>query len=118
MELIDPEALEPPSVRPMVEGRRQTGESALQSNLQISASQVTLSSMDPVVARSAYKHGYQHADIIHAFTLPIRSELLDDGLVMLVGPDRAANLLEVGFVETDEGPVIVHAMLARPKYLR
>lgn len=37
---------------------------------------------------------------------------------MLVGPDHAGNLHEIGVVDSDDGPVIVHAMLARAKYLR
>ena len=37
---------------------------------------------------------------------------------MLVGADPAANLLEIGVVDTSNGPIIVHAMPARPKYLR
>jgi hypothetical protein len=56
--------------------------------------------------------------MIHAFNNPIRVEDLDDGLTMLVGPDRATNLLEIGVVDSTDGPVIVHAMQARPKYLR
>ena len=41
-------------------------------------------------------------------------------LVMLVGPDRSgSSLLEIGVVRADDGtPVIVHAMNARPKFLR
>ena len=56
--------------------------------------------------------------IVHVFNNPIRSEDLDEGLLMLVGPDHAGNLLEIGVVVADEGPVIVHAMPARPKYRR
>lgn len=54
--------------------------------------------------------------IIHAFNHPVRVEDLDEGLVMLVGPDHAGNLFEIGVVTSGEGPVIVHAMPARPKY--
>jgi len=45
-------------------------------------------------------------------------EDLDEGIVMLVGPDRARNLLEIGVVVALDNPLIVHAMGARPKYLR
>jgi len=31
---------------------------------------------------------------------------------------RAGNLLEIGYVESDEGPVIIHAMKARTRFLR
>lgn len=37
---------------------------------------------------------------------------------MLLGAGQAGNLLEIGVVDSDEGPVIVHAMPARPTYLR
>jgi hypothetical protein len=45
-------------------------------------------------------------------------EDLDDGLFMIVGPSRAGGMLEIGVVTGSEAPVIVHAMQARPKYLR
>lgn len=56
--------------------------------------------------------------IHHAFDHPIKAEPLDEGLTMLIGPDPAGNLYEIGVVSSDEGPVIVHAMPARDKYLR
>ena len=74
--------------------------------------------LEPIIVASARKHGVLDDDLLHAFNNPIRAEDLDEGLTMLVGPDRAGNLLEVGVVESDDGPVIVHAMPARPKYLR
>ena len=37
---------------------------------------------------------------------------------MFVGADAAANLLEIGVVGTSDGPISIHAMPARPKYLR
>jgi hypothetical protein len=37
---------------------------------------------------------------------------------MLIGPDHAGNLLEIGVVVSDGGPVVVHAMPARPTYRR
>ena len=55
----------------------------------------------PLIASSARKHG------IH-----------DDGFVMFVGADNAGNLLEIGVIDSADGPIIVHAMPARPKYLR
>lgn len=74
--------------------------------------------LEPVVVASARKHGVPDDDMLHAFNNPIRAEDLDEGLTMLVGPDHAGNLLEVGVVESDDGPLIVHAMPARAKYLR
>jgi hypothetical protein len=49
---------------------------------------------------------------------PILVEDLDEGLVMLVGADTAGNLLEIGVFDSTDGPIIIHAMTARPKYLR
>jgi len=48
---------------------------------------------DPIVAESAYKHGVGAEDIFHAYNNPIRVEDLDEELFMLVGADRAGNLL-------------------------
>jgi hypothetical protein len=72
----------------------------------------------PVIAPSAHKHGVGDDTILHAFNNPIRTEHLDQDMTMLIGPDHAGNLLEIGVVTSDDGPVIVHAMPARSKYLR
>ena len=73
---------------------------------------------DLVIAESARRHAIGEDDVLHAYNNPILVEDLDEGLVMLVGPDRAGRLLEIGVVAGSDGPVIVHAMEARPKYLR
>ncbi|HUG31493.1 MAG TPA: hypothetical protein VMM14_01260 [Acidimicrobiia bacterium] len=54
--------------------------------------------------------------ILHAFDNPLLVEDLDEGMMMFIGPDHAGNLHEIGVVGTDEGPGVVHAMRARPKY--
>jgi hypothetical protein len=73
--------------------------------------------VDPVVLASARKHGVADDDIIHAYHHPIRVLVLDD-LTMLIGPDLAGRLLEIG-ISTREGiDFIVHAMPARPKFVR
>ena len=73
--------------------------------------------VDPVILESARKHGITSEDMIHAYHHPIRVLQLDD-LTMLIGPDRSTRLLEIG-LSTGEGvEFIVHARLARPKYLR
>jgi len=43
---------------------------------------------------------------------------IEQRFTMFVGTEPAANLLEVGVVDTSDGPIIVHDMPARPKYLR
>ena len=72
----------------------------------------------PLIAPSARKHGIRDDDMIHAFNHPILVDDLDDGLTMFVGADTAGNLLEVGTIDSSDGAIIVHAMPARPKYVR
>lgn len=73
---------------------------------------------DPVVAPSARKHGVDDTDSVHAFHHAMRAWDLGGGFVMLLGGDRAGNLLEIGVVQGDAAKVIVHAMPARKKFLR
>lgn len=84
----------------------------------VAASYVAVVSAEPVIAPSAYKHGISRDDILHAYRNPIRVWDLGDGFTMMVGPNRAAIILEVGYVEGDVAIVIVHAMLAREKFVR
>ncbi len=72
----------------------------------------------PLIASSAHKHGLSDDDIMHAFNNPVLAEDLDDGFTMLIGPSQTANLLEVGVIDSPDGPIIIHAMPARPNYLR
>lgn len=64
------------------------------------------------------KHGVSREDILHAYRNPIRVWDLGDGFTMMVGPNRAAIILEVGYIESSVAMVIVHAMAARDKFLR
>jgi hypothetical protein len=72
----------------------------------------------PRIVDSARKHGVSDETILHAFNNPILVEDLDERMTMFIGPDHAGNLYEIGVVSTDEGPIVVHAMQARPNYLR
>ena len=72
----------------------------------------------PRIVDSARKHGVSDETILHAFNNPILVEGLDVRMTMFIGPDQAGNLYEIGVVSTDQGPIVVHAMKARPKYLR
>ncbi len=72
--------------------------------------------VDPVILDSARKHGIDDEDMLHAHRNPIRVFDLAD-LTMLIGPDRAAGLLEVGVAEAEGIEFIVHAMAARTKFL-
>ena len=73
--------------------------------------------MDPVILPSARRHGIADIDMIHAYQHPIRVLRLDD-LTMLVGPDKAARLLEIGVSNGEGIEFIVHAMPARAKFIR
>jgi len=72
---------------------------------------------DPPIAPSALKHYVGTEDILHAFRNPIRAYDLEDGFTMLIGPATTGELVEIGMVTAAEGPVIVHAMRARPRFL-
>ncbi len=37
----------------------------------------------------------------------------DDDVTMFIGPDATGNLVEVGVLSTDDGPVVIHAMAGR-----
>ncbi|MBO0807958.1 MAG: hypothetical protein J2P32_06605 [Actinobacteria bacterium] len=56
--------------------------------------------------------------MLHAVRNAVATEDLENGLTMFIGPARDTTLLEVGVVDGRDGPVIVHAMEARPRYLR
>ena len=70
------------------------------------------------IAPSARKHGVSDDDMRHALRYPLRVADLDDDLTMFVGPARDGTLVEVGVADSGRGSIIVHAMRARPKYLR
>ncbi|WP_395153086.1 hypothetical protein [Ilumatobacter sp.] len=72
--------------------------------------------MDPVILESARKHQVSDDDMLHAYRNPIRVFDLGD-LAMLIGPDTAARLLEVGVSEAEGIEFVVHAMPARDKFL-
>jgi predicted aldo/keto reductase-like oxidoreductase len=76
--------------------------------------------MEFVVLPSARRHGVADESMIHALRNPVSFEAAqgDHDLEMVVGADESGRLLEVGFATTDDQIVIVHAMPARPKYLR
>jgi hypothetical protein len=72
---------------------------------------------DPVILASARRHGVADHEMLHTYRNPIRVFDLDD-LTMLIGPDRSGRLVEVGVVSAEGLDVIVHAMPARPRFLR
>lgn len=66
------------------------------------------------ITGSARKHGVADADMVHAKDNAIRVHLMD-GYLMLVGPARDGQLLEIAYrPDLDR---IFHAQAVRPKYL-
>jgi hypothetical protein len=72
----------------------------------------------PIIAPSALEHGLSEEEILHAYRNPLRMWDLGDGFTMMIGPNAAAIIFEVGCVDGDSAVVIGHAMRAREKYLR
>lgn len=70
---------------------------------------------------SARKHGVADEDIQHAIdhALAIEDAGEDPDRWLVIGPDRAANLLEVVVLVTAQGTqIVIHAMTMRAAYRR
>ncbi|HET9059343.1 MAG TPA: hypothetical protein VFN61_05430 [Acidimicrobiales bacterium] len=69
---------------------------------------------------SARRHGVQDAVIDHAVLhAAVVDEVGEDPLrFLLIGPERAGNLLEVIVLDRPQGPAAIHAMGLRAKYRR
>ena len=72
------------------------------------------------IVPSARKHGISDDDIRHAFEHAVAAITVPDqpGFSMLVGPDHSARLLEIGVLVDDDNEYVIHAMPARPKYVK
>ena len=71
------------------------------------------------IEASARKHGVPDEDMLHALRHHWRAYETDDPAVTLfLGPSTTAEPLEVGVVTDDEGAAIIHAMMAREKFLK
>ena len=73
------------------------------------------------VRDSARKHGVVDEDIHHAIdhALAIEDAGEDPDRWLVIGPDRAGNLLEVVVITTVEGHLLaIHAMAMRARYGR
>jgi hypothetical protein len=67
----------------------------------------------------ARKHGVADADVWHAIRNTMRRIVLDNELVMLIGPANDGSLLEIGVLDIDgEDPVVIHAQGLRPKFYK
>ena len=69
---------------------------------------------------SARRHGVDDEDIQHCVEQAlVIEEIGDDPLRFLVlGPDRAGNVLELAILDRPQGPAVIHAMKMRRKYRR
>ena len=71
---------------------------------------------------AARKHGVPDDDIRHAVEQALVGYALEQGegeprRTLLLGPDRAGNLLEIVVLELDDGDrIAIHAMRMRPSY--
>jgi hypothetical protein len=66
---------------------------------------------------SARKHGIKDEDIVHAVEKAIVVAELNDGRMLVIGPDRSANLLEIVVQKRASTEVLaIHAMGLRKKY--
>jgi len=68
---------------------------------------------------SARKHGINVEEMLHAIDHALAVADLGDGRTLHLGPDSAANLLEV-IVQERRGapPLVIHAMRMRSQYQR
>lgn len=70
------------------------------------------------IEASARKHGVTDEDMLHALRHHWRAFETDDPAVtMFIGPSTKAVPLEIGVVSDGEGTAIIHAMVARRKFL-
>lgn len=70
---------------------------------------------------SARKHGVVDEDVVHAIdhSLAVEDAGEDPDRWLVIGADRAGNLLEVIVLSTTEGSQLaIHAMPMRPKFRR
>ena len=67
---------------------------------------------------SARRHGIDDLDIEHAVTHPLAIEDIgeDPDRWLVIGPDRAGNMLELVVLVDQRGEIVIHAMALRPKY--
>lgn len=72
------------------------------------------------VHASARRHGIEDDDIAHAVDNALAVEDMgeDPDRYLVLGPDRAGNVLEVVVLVTDEVQIAIHAMPIRPKFRR
>jgi hypothetical protein len=70
------------------------------------------------VLSSAYRHGIDAEDTLHAIRNAVVVEEVDQDPTryLVLGPDRAGILLEVVVMDRPQGPAVIHSMPMRAKY--
>lgn len=71
------------------------------------------------VTESASRHGISEADILHAYTNAVRLVEIEqhgEERLIVIGPDRAGNWLELVAMPADDADRIIHADRLRPKF--
>ena len=72
------------------------------------------------VLPSAFRHEVEDLDIQHGLQHALAVEEVGDDPVryLVLGPDRAGNLLELVVLDRPQGPAVIHAMPMRAQYQR
>lgn len=71
------------------------------------------------VTDSAFKHGIAEEDILHAYKNAVRLvefEQYGEDRLIVIGPDRGGNWLELVAMPADDADRIIHADRLRPKF--
>jgi hypothetical protein len=69
------------------------------------------------VLASALKHGITEDEVRSALQVPMRRVVLEPALLLVIGADGAAQLLEIVVADADSAdPRVIHAMRLRPKF--
>lgn len=72
-----------------------------------------------IMTDSAFKHGIVEADILHAYVNAVRLveiEQYGEERLIVIGPDRAGNWLELVAMPAHDADRIIHADRLRPKF--
>jgi len=70
------------------------------------------------VLPSAFRHGVDEEDIEHVLRNAIVVEEVGEDPIrfLVLGPDRAGNLLELVVMDRPDGPAVIHAMPMSAQY--
>jgi hypothetical protein len=70
------------------------------------------------IADRARRHGISDEEIQAAVSVPFRTVPQGDDRILVIGADRAGQLLEVVVLDPYDEPVAIHAMPLRAKFYR